>query len=85
MPNAQTYRSLHEKFLQNNQPKMYQDLQRRGELETYLDNVGQDAAKMFDLLSSQMAKTHDPVHISLIAEEIVMSEVVYQPLPRNPL
>lgn len=89
---AQAYRKHHLKFLRENNPDLLHDLQKKGDLRLYLDRVGTQADERYQTLIAQGST--DPnlpkdyaqrvqalQSLPLTADEIVMSEIVNQPLP----
>lgn len=96
-PSATEYAKLHRKFLKEERPEVYAELQKQhpGEasLTSYLSSVGQQASDLFDTL--MMQTNSDPKvqalpyqeRVSLLqsrrheANEVVLHDVVHQPLP----
>ena len=90
---AQGYAQAHRKFLEANNPAMLKNLP---DPELYLKRVGREAAQMHDQLSDQMqseinsryksqpdamqAKMKELEAIPATVDEIVMSELIRQPL-----
>lgn len=87
---AQGYAKAHQNFLERNNPKF---LQQMPEPQKYLDGIGQEAAEMYADLADRM---HSEVNrkklefmdrlreleaIPVTVDEIVMSELILQPLP----
>ena len=77
-------------FLKNSRPDLYQALGESGDLNKVALEVGRKASEMFDLVAQQMAQSpdlpQDPKErqsvvesIPLVAEEIVLHDLVYQP------
>jgi hypothetical protein len=88
---ASHYAQLHRRYLQRNRRKFYDALVRDGELNDHLRSVGQRAAEMYEAIIGQMAnssriqnlpyeeKVKELQALPLIADELVMDDVVYQP------
>ncbi len=53
MPN---YRQLHEQSLAQNRPDMYAALKRSGDLDSYLDDVQQEAKELHTTIKNQLAE-----------------------------
>lgn len=95
MANAQAaWANLHRQFLARNNPKMLQALQKEGKLQSYLDELGSSAEEMHQQIVSQMSSSSDLpdnpeerakrlAAIPRVADELVMSNLVNQPLPQR--
>jgi len=73
---------------------MYLKLKESGELQNYLRKIGQDAVEMYEAIENQMLTAKDLPEdypervkalerIPLVAEEIVLNDLVFQPLPQQ--
>ena len=89
---ARAYARLHLKFLRDSNPSLLKQLQVSGRLQRHLLDVGQQADEMYQSILAQGAT--DPSlpkdylervkrleSLPLIADETVLNDVVYQPLP----
>lgn len=94
MPDKVTYVRLHKQFLQKHQPNLYRQMLAEGTLAEHLNSVGQAASEMDETLTTQMVTRKDlPTdylervkeleQVPHVVEEIVLAEVVHQPLPTN--
>lgn len=87
------YRDLHQQSLRANQPKVYQQLERAGQLSGYLDGVAEAAKRMHLSLVEQLKKSQpfNPVswpdqptwekYLNQVAKEIVLHDRVLVPDP----
>jgi hypothetical protein len=52
------YRRVHEESLRENQPRLYRELKRSGELKAHLDEIVRSAREMHALIVKQIAERH---------------------------
>jgi hypothetical protein len=92
MDQAQGYAKRHREFLSQTNPKMLEKLRASGELLSYLKGIGEQAEEMYETLSAQMqtsknlpteywARVKALEAIPVTVDEIVMSELILQPIP----
>ena len=91
MPTKAAYIRLHLDYLKKHQPRLLKELQTQGKLQQHLQDTGQEAMRMFNLVSEQMAanpslpkdygqRVQALENIPHAAEELVLHDVVYQPI-----
>ena len=92
---AQGYAKAHQQFLEQNNPAV---LAKQPDPQAYLNQVGRDAAQMHQQLSDQMqseinsrfkdqpermqAKLQELEAIPVTADEMIMDQLIRQPLPK---
>lgn len=92
MPSATVYARMHQQYLKGSNPSMLDALQKSGQQADYLRTVGEQAMDLYDTLIAQIVNNPnlptDPQErlnavqsAPLVAEEIVLAEIVYAPRP----
>ncbi len=89
MPN---YRQLHEESLAQNRPESYRELKRKGELQSYLNVLQQQAKELHQTVRQSLAqkKPYNPVEwknsrsawegwLDRTAQEVVLHDLVLVP------
>jgi hypothetical protein len=81
------YAGRHKMHLLQNYPQMIASMQAKGTLEAYLQEIGQSAARMYELIidqmtekAAQMPETKRQSYLDsapLVASEIVNTDIVY--------
>ncbi len=84
-----TFLKLHRQYLQQSLPQMYLRLQKKGDLGQHLQEVADEAMRMYDQISEDLAVERNKLpeakklqaleNIPHVALEVVLAEVVYQP------
>ena len=90
-PRAERYAAEHKRFLQENRPDVWRQLQQK-DPHSYLSSVGNQAAEMFRYLMHQYKESKEvrslPYHSQVRAlqsrqrevEELVLHDLILQPL-----
>jgi hypothetical protein len=67
------------RYLIDANPRLYVELEKKGELKAHLLETGRQAAQMYETLEKQMLEEgRIPAHqIPLIVEEIVLNDIVF--------
>jgi hypothetical protein len=88
---AMEFAQGHRRFLQENNPRLLDQLIRSGDLESYLQEVGEQAEEMFDLeMSREQDRTKDLPFNQRVERlrnlqqsmmELIRHDLIYQPLP----
>ena len=90
MPTAAAFQRLHKEFLAKNHPQMMVELRKTGELKRYLTEIGEQAMAMYESIAEKMehsphlpteygARVAELEQIPLIATEMVLNDLIYQP------
>ena len=88
--NAQEYSHLAREHLQKHRPKMFRDLSKRGQLASYLQKLGADAASLESEMERQYLEKNPPpqdyqgrlnslAQAKQVAQEITLQELVLLP------
>ena len=90
---AQSYAEQHRKYLQSEHPSLLREYEKSGDLEKYLQGVGEDAASREEHLATQSLKeTRDlpfPDQMRALAnrreeaKEMIRHDLIYQPAPKS--
>lgn len=99
MSKLAAYRQAHQRYLAENQPRVYADQQKRGQLEQHLQDVAVNAVEQEERLTQQMIdrvnsdqslrdnyprKVKALEAIPHVVDELVTTDVMHQPAP-NPI
>ena len=85
------YAGRHKMFFLENYPAAYATMQKKGELESYFEEIGKQATAMYETLEDQMKAKAEEIanpaekmnyinHIPLVVEEMVRNDIVYAKL-----
>ena len=90
MPSPEQYAQMRKRSLQRNRPDLYREFQQAGDLQSYLKEIGEQAANMYDNLLHQLEKKN-PLpedYLERVQElgrrfrqvqEVVMNDLIHEP------
>lgn len=85
MRSSAEFAEEHRRSLEQNQPTMLAELQKSGEITSYLQEIGREAKAMYDRLYESRATTPGwtPDQAERMAMEVVMHDLILVPDPET--